>query len=97
MSNELRPKTIFQQNEDRAKRHREFISNPALEVGLTFTLAEMATMNVTPDQLKGANLLIYTFLNLAEKPEPRKESTLTARLVPPEKLVPPTAEQEAKK
>lgn len=64
--NAFDPKAQFQLNKEEREAFSLLASHPLLAKGFSYALAEMAHREATQERLAGANLLILTFLNLAE-------------------------------
>jgi hypothetical protein len=70
----LSPIQTFQStHKDDAAAHAALVRTSALNLALSFTLAEMAGRSVSSEELVGARMFAGIFLNLAEKPEPPKQ------------------------
>lgn len=52
---------------DFSKEHRKLVDNPQFSVSVIYTMAELARMNLSAEQLRGANAFVDTFTLLAEK------------------------------
>lgn len=70
----LKPIEVFQStHKDDAAAHAALVRTSALNLALSFALAEMAgRTSITSENLVGARMFAGIFLNLAEKPEPPK-------------------------
>jgi hypothetical protein len=71
----LSPMSVFQStHKDDAAAHAALVRTSALNLALSFSMAEMAgRTSITSENLVGARILANIFLNLAEKPEPPKQ------------------------
>ena len=85
----LQPKVVFANNDPMAKAHRALLEIPAFQTAALYTLAELARMNLSADEMRGANKFLNTFEQLAEKTVESEVELLTPKLVPWEKLTQP--------
>jgi hypothetical protein len=68
----ITPKTTILNDPDRVREHRGIVDSKQFSESATITLAELARMNLSAEQMAGANLFLDTFLSLAEKEQERK-------------------------
>ena len=54
-------------NPQLAAAHRKIVDDPQFEISVCYTLAELARMNLSAEQMHGANAFIDAFTLLAEK------------------------------
>lgn len=63
----LSPKELVTKSPELKSGHQRIVDSPHFEMSVALSLSELARMNPTQEQLKGANAFIEIFSNLAEK------------------------------
>lgn len=87
---QLSPKAKLLKDPIFVGQHRKLVDSDNFEHAATVTLAELARLNVSADVMRGANLFLDTFQNLAEegdkatKPFPHKHLIEPTAIKPPE-------------